>query len=154
MRKIPLFLLVAMLFSLPCFAVESAMVFCESINEKFEPINPGNEFKGSSVSWIATAKSSYGIPQLTVSVYRHEGSEEALVLRRNIDINPEWNTTGVRNMPLPSEGEYTVALTTPTGEAIGKGRVKLVKVNGNAKPAKEETLGAKLQMLYERYAPK
>lgn len=57
-------------------------------------------------------------------------------------------------MALPSEGEYTIALTTPSGETLSKGKMKLLKGDKPAAAHKEETLGAKLEALFNKYAPK
>ena len=155
MRRMPLLLVLLLCFSPCCFAAESpGITFCETFDDQWKPKNQGTEFHGTTVSWIATAEKPYGIPQITVSIYRHDGAKESLVERKTLEVSPEWDTTGIRYMPLPSEGEYTIALTTPDGTTLNKGKMKLVKAENAAAPPREETLGARLEALFNKYSPK
>ena len=137
-----------------CYAADSQeIIFCETFNDQWKPVKRGTVFHAPTISWYATAKKIYGIPQITLSIYRHEGSKEILVQRRSIDVNPEWDTMGIRYMSLPSDGEFTIAITTPGGETLNKGRVKITNAGKTGTPPKEETLGARLEALFKKYAP-
>lgn len=151
-----LLLLALLLLAAPCcWAADAATFqFCETFDDQYKPVNPGEEFSGPTVSWIATAPRQYGIPAITVSIYKHEGAQEQLIKREKIDVNPSWDTTAMRNMPLPSEGEFTIALTTPDGASLGSGRVKITKMDTSVQPKPQETVGTTLKDLFNRYAPK
>ncbi|MBQ9406635.1 MAG: hypothetical protein IJU37_07880 [Desulfovibrio sp.] len=149
-------LLLALTFFMPtcCFAADPpSIVFCESFDDNWKAKKKGTEFYGTTISWMATATKPYGLHRIILSVYRQDGAKETLVARKNIDVNPEWDTTGIRYMSMPAEGEYTLALTTPDGNLLNKGMVKLFKGNSLAVEHKEETLGAKLEALFKKYAP-
>ena len=138
-----------------CLAAENGSItFCENFDDQWNPIKPGTEFQGITISWIATAEKQYGIPEITLTVYKHDGKKETLINRKNIEVNPEWDTTGIRFMTFPSEGEYTITLTTPKGEILNKGRIVLLDGKSSGTPPKEETLGARLEALFKKYSPK
>lgn len=153
MKKIFIFALMVLLAQVTCSHAKAEFLFCESFTNNWQPINAGNTFSSPTISWIASAAKQYATQKLTVSIYKHVGKEEQLIKRGTIDVNPEWDTTGVRNMTLPGEGEYTVSLTTTDGVAVSKGRVK---ITGTTSPAtdKQEVLGANLAKLFNQYAPK
>lgn len=151
-KKIIIFAWLVFFSHFACGYAKAEFLFCESFTSNWQPINAGSVFSSPTISWIASASKQYATQKLTVSIYKHVGDEEQLIKRGAIDVNPEWDTTGVRNMTLPGEGEYTVALTTVDGVAISKGRVK---ITGTTRPAteKQEVLGVNLGKLYNQYAP-
>lgn len=139
----------------PAGAVEpGTIVFCESIDDQFNPVKPGTEFTGPTVSWIARAAKPYGKPSITVSIYKKDANQETLIDRKTLEVNPTWNTSGVRNMPVPAEGDYLVALTTADGETLSSGMVRISSMKQDAPVKPEETLGAKLEAMFNKYATK
>lgn len=130
------------------------MTFCENFDDSWNPIKEGNEFSEKSVSWIARIGKPFGVQQICVTIYKHDGISQKLLHRENIDINPSWDTFAVRNMDLPSEGEYTIALTNLNGDDITSGRVYIIKSESIEKPKKKEIKGGILEELFNRYAPK
>lgn len=135
-----------------CLAADAGIRFCEGIDEQWNPIGEGGRFAAPQVSWILTSEKPFGVPALMVSVYRKKGSEETVAFRKTLDINPEWNMAGMRNMALPGAGDYSLAVTLPDGRAVASAPVSAG--DGKAPEKKEETVGALLKQLYERYAPK
>lgn len=131
-----------------------AIEFCETFDDQFTPVKPGTEFTGPTISWIARAATPYGKPSIIVSIYRREGSQETLIERKTIDVNPAWDTSGVRNMPVPAEGDYVIALTTMDGAPLSSGTVRISSMRQNAPVQPEETLGARLEAMYNKYATK
>ncbi len=131
-----------------------AIEFCETFDDQFVPVKPGTEFTGPTISWIARAAKPYGKPSIIVSIYKREGSQETLIERKTFDVNPTWNTSGVRYMPVPEEGEYTVALTTMDGDPLSSGTFLISSMKKDAPVQPEETLGARLEAMYNKYATK
>lgn len=155
MKKM-IFLIIAMLITTPfCYASSSpSIIFCEKFDELWNPINTGNKFSGKTISWIAKIGKPIGIQQITVTLYKHEGIEEKLISRNNIDVNPKWDTIGTRNMNFPSDGEFTVSITTPNGNSIISGKVDIINYKLDEKPKQQETMGGVLEQLFKRYSPK
>lgn len=128
--------------------------FCEGFNDRLEPVKAGTEFPGPSISWVATAAKPYGKPIITLTIYKVDGQSEILLERRSLDVNPDWDVTALRNMPLQDEGEYKVALTSTDGEAIASGKVKITRSATERPASPEEVLGATMKALFQKYAPK
>ena len=150
--------ILAALWAVPSAAADAvqpgAIVFCETFDDQFTPVKAGNEFSGPAISWIARAAKPYGKPSIIVSVYKRDGSQEMLIDRKTIDVNPAWDTSGIRYMPFPAEGDYVIALITVDGEPLSSGKVKISSFNENAPVKPEETLGARLEAMYNKYATK
>lgn len=141
--------------SLPVIAAQPGTIeFCETFDDRFTPVKPGTEFTGPTISWIATAAKPYGKPSVIISIYKREGSQETLIERKTLDVNPTWDTSGIRNMPLPAEGEYVIALTTTEGEPLSSGKVRISRMEKDAPVKPQETLGARLEAVYNKYATK
>lgn len=137
------------------FAVEpGTVVFCEGINDQFQPVNPGSQFPGPAVSWLATAANPFGKPAITISIYRNNGPSQTLLSRANMDVNPAWDTIGIRNMPIPEEGEYMVAVNSVDGQQLASGTVTITKAENDTPPPPKETVGTTLEAIYKKYAPK
>lgn len=58
-----------------------------------------------------------------------------------MDVRPVWDTTGVRNMTLPEEGTYILALDKPDGTPISSGMFTIKAMSISGSPLPEETLG-------------
>lgn len=151
-------LFLGLLFSLPtcpAMAEESGqLTFCETLSDNFEPGNPGTEFKGPNVSWIASSPEPFGKPHIVMSLYRNKGGVQSLLDRREILVNPAWNNVGIRNMAFPEEGDYSIGLTLPDGQQIASGNVRIVSADAEVAPLPEEKVGGTLETLYNKYLPK
>ena len=150
--------ILAALWALPGAAVHAGqpgtIEFCETFDDQFTPVNPGTEFPGPTISWIARSAKPYGKPSIIISIYKQEGSQETLIGRKTIDVSPTWDTSGVRYMPVPEEGDYIIARTTMDGDPLSSGKVKISSMKKDAPVQPEETLGAKLEAMYNKYATK
>lgn len=156
LNKTGALILAAFLAILPVFAhaASGELQFCETLTDNFEPVKPGMEFPGPSVSWLASSQQPFGSPNLVITIYKNMNNAQNLVLRREIEVNPAWDNLGLRNMPLEELGEYTLVLSKPDGEEIAKGDVKIVEAVSEEPAKPEEKMGATLESLYKKYAPK
>lgn len=151
------FVLAGMLIPGLSFGAEkSTMEFCSNFNDSWKAEGASTTFNTNIISWLAAASEAFGAQQVTLSIYKRQGSEEKLVERKSIDVRPTWNTVGMRNMKLPSEGEYSLSLEKADGKVLSEGKVKITKMQDpSAKAApKTETLGATLSDLFNKYKPK
>lgn len=135
-------------------AEEGKIQFCEDLTDTFDVVNPGTEFPGPTISWLATASQPFGAPQIVLSIYKDKEATQSLLQRREIDVNPAWNNIGLKNMPIGEAGSYTLILSQKGGEEIAKGSVT-ISAPKSEEPAKpEEKIGGTLEELYKKYAPK
>lgn len=136
------------------FAEEGKIQFCENLTDTFEVVNPGAEFPGPSVSWLASSPQPFGQPQITLSIYKDADATQSLLQRREIEVNPAWNNIGLRNMRIGDPGTYTFVLSQKGGEEIAKGTVTIgaKKIDEPVKP--EEKVGGTLEELFKKYSPK
>lgn len=135
-------------------AEQNHIVFCQTFNEKWEPIGPSEVFQTNVVSWIAQGEESFGTPRLVVSLYKKVGAEERLVERKSMEVRPAWNTAGVRNMALPEEGTYILTLDKPDGTPINNGMFTVKAMSTSAAALPEESLGTTLAQIFNKYLPK
>ena len=77
-----------------------------------------------------------------------------LLERKPMDVRPAWDTTGVRNMALPEEGTYILALDKPDGTPISSGMFTIKAMSISGSPLPEETLGTTLAKIFNKYLPK
>lgn len=141
-----------------CFA-DGEIVFCNSFDDQFNPENPGTEFASTQISWFAKFDEPLGVPSVVVSLYQNQNeTNQQLILREPMQVNPRWNAIGFRNTLFPSEGSYEVAINCEDGTPLANGMVKLVKASDEdaveVEPKKEEKVGTSLEDLFNRYAPK
>lgn len=159
MRKLVSILSLAAVLSLflstgAAYAAPGVVQFCKDLTDKFEPIAPGGEFTGSSVSWLASSPEPFGKPSIVISIYRDSNGSQSLLLRRDLDVNPAWDNVGLRNMPIEEPGRYTITLSQADGTEIATGSVTIL-ASKNDEPAKpEEIVGGTLKELFNKYAPK
>lgn len=130
------------------------LVFCESLNEQFEPQNVGSSFPGPTVNLILTQDEPFGSPTLTATVYKRDGNQETVLERSNFDINPKWTAYAIRNMALPGPGNYAIGFTTPDGRTIAHEQVALTGGHTEKPGEPQETLGGTLEKVFNKYAPK
>lgn len=151
------FILAGMLIPGLSFGAEkSTMEFCTNFNDSWKAEGASSTFNTNIISWLATSSEPFGAQQLSLGIYKLQGSEEKLVERKSIEVRPTWNTVGMRNMKLPSEGEFSFSLEKADGKVLSEGKVKITKMqDASAKtPPKTETLGASLSDLFNKYKPK
>lgn len=154
MKKL-LCVLALLLLPVMAFAADKqGMVFCDTFDEHWKPVNENTQFGTLSVSFIAHVEKSFGIPKITMTVYKVVAEEETLLKREDMDINPTWDTFGVRYLALPDDGVYNIALTTPEGGSLVSGKVTISKAAKGGEVKKQETLGTRLEKLFNKYAPK
>ncbi len=128
--------------------------FCETLTDKFEPINPGDKFPGPTVSWLATSPTAFGKHKIVVSIYRDKDGVQSLLTRRELEVNPSWNNVGLSNMPVSEPGNYTLTLSQEDGAEIASGSVTILD-SVNDQPAKpEKQIGGALEELFNKYKPK
>lgn len=150
-----LFAFLFLFFLFPAIAgAEGKIEFGEALDSQLRLLNAGKAFPGPAVSWLAYADKPFGKPSIVVSVYKQEDGAQTLVARRNEEVNPLWNVYGARNMPLPTPGVYTLALTTVEGEPIASGVVAITPARDNTPPKPMEKTGGALRDLFHKYAPK
>ena len=135
-------------------AEQNHILFCRTFNDKWEPIDPSETFETNVVSWIAQGEKSFETPRIIVSLYKKIGAEERLLERKPMDVRPAWDTTGVRNMALPEEGTYILALDKPDGTPISSGMFTIKAMSISGSPLPEETLGTTLAKIFNKYLPK
>lgn len=128
------------------------IIFCESLGDSYEPINPGEKFTGPVISWVASRREAFGKPTLLLSLYSRADKRESLVGREKVEINPAWNTFAIRNMPVPAIGDYSLSLTTETGEPVAAGTFSIVSMDSQKKAAPEEKMGTTLKDLFNKYS--
>ncbi len=135
---------------------EVPIVFCENFSDTFEPVNPGTEFEGSQVSWMAVFEEPLGRSQIQLSIYQNDpaNNSQALLSRGAVDINPKWAAYGIRHADFINIGSYDVAIETLDGQTLAYGKVSLVEAKEEIEPQPEEHFGATLKELFDRYAPK
>lgn len=134
-------------------AENAGFVFCETFDDKYTPVNPGDTFASGTVSWVTHSDKPFGVLALSLSIYKVEGQEEKLVKRQQVDINPDWDTIGIRYIPV-EEGNLKFALTTLDGKTVCAGMVNISKPEKAEEPKKQETLGGRLEALFNHYKPK
>jgi hypothetical protein len=133
------------------------VVFCKGFTDKWEPIEPATEFTTNKVSWLYSASKPYGTPQIMLSIYyKNENEMEKLLFRTNIDVNPNWNASGVKDMTFPLPGLYTLTFSTLSGEPIATGSVKIIEKKVEEKPFEEQKKmeGTTLEAIFNKYKPK
>ena len=135
-------------------AEQNYILFCRTLNDKWEPIDPSETFETNVVSWIAQGEKSFETPRIIISRYKKVGAEERLLERKSMDVRPVWDTTGVRNMTLPEEGTYILALDKPDGTPISSGMFTIKAMSISGSPLPEETLGTTLAKIFNKYLPK
>ena len=127
--------------------------FAQTLTDKMELINPGDKIPGPTVSWLAASPSAFGKPNIVISIYKNTDATQALLLRREVEVNPAWNNIGLSNMPLPEPGSYTIIVSQTDGDEIASGTVTVLDPV-NDEPAKpEKKIGGTLEELFNKYNP-
>ena len=101
------------------------MVFCESVNEKLEPVKPSNAFTRGVITYVVHGK-KIGASTLSIGLYKSLGSgdAESLIDQGSMTVNPEWST--YKNVvTLVAPGIYRVVLTRPDGSVFAQGSVTI-----------------------------
>ena len=132
------------------------IIFCNSINEELEPVDSTSTFATNLISWVAYSSQRYGALEVVFSVYQKEkdGKGQQMLLRVNMDVNPDWNLTAVREMPLPGPGLYTLALTRLDGTVLASGDVTIsAGADEGVLPEHVESDGKSIEALFNRYKP-
>lgn len=129
------------------------IIFCENFDNDFMPSGVNTEFTGPAISMIALPGKAFGVPVIYISLYKQDGSRQTLLSRDQAQINPEWNGYGIRNFPVPGEGTFLIALTTEGGETLAQGSFTITSMDASKKAPPEETLGATLKDLFNKYSP-
>ena len=145
-------LIVGMSLGLFCLVASATdVIFCKDVNTKsFDPVEPGIEFAGTSVSWVVKWSKAIGKPQMVVSVYK-DGESQKLLNRETIETNPKWNVFAVQNMAFPEPGQYTIGITTVAGDELASGSVTLTEATVEEPPKEEKKMGSSLEDLFNRF---
>lgn len=151
---IAMLLLILSVSPLCALGAPGKIQFCETLTDKLETIKPGDKFPGPTVSWLAASPAAFGKPNIVISIYKNTDATQALLLRRELEVNPAWNNIGLRNMPIPEPGSYTIILSQTDGDEIASGTVTILDPI-NDEPAKpEKKIGGTLEELFNKYNPK
>jgi hypothetical protein len=133
---------------------KTKVIFCKDLDENLKPKDEQATFDTNIISWRIEQEDAFGVPQLTVSLYNKDGVKETFIKREKFDVRPTWNQFGVKNMTLPGKGEYILSVEGKEGVVLGDGSVTVGEAKKDAPEVKQETLGATLGKLFDKYAPK
>lgn len=136
-------LLAIFCLSAPAAYAVDEIIFCKSISEKNEPVEPATEFSTSEVAVYTKFSKPCGAPQIMFSIYKRVDKGEELLYRENMDVNPKWNFFSIGNFPFPGDGTYTLAFNHMSGDAIAEGTVI---INANIAPEEAEPLPEKIDV--------
>lgn len=153
MKKILLFLGLCLGFA-GIVRAESALVFCETFNDDFVPQNVGTTFPGPGISLFLAQDKPFASPSLTITLYRRDGKRETLIDRASFEINPQWTAYGIRNLPMPGPGEYSIGFTLPDGSPIAQAQVAITGGTGEKPIEPREEVGGTLEKVFNKYSTK
>lgn len=128
------------------------IIFCKSIDDKMQPVEPGESFATNVISWISQAVTPYGKPTIAVTIYKKDGAREQVLVRQEIQVRPTWNVSAMRNFALPGEGTFLVSLDFPDGTPISSGIVTITKVQTKTAPP-VEVMGDTIADIFNKYKP-
>lgn len=119
------------------------VIFCKSINENNEPVEPAAQFSTAEVAVVSRFSKPCGVPQIMFSVYRENDKGEEILYRETVDVRPEWNCFGTNSFVFPGDGIYTLAFNHLGGELIAEGTVT---IDANIAPEEAEPFPEKIEM--------
>lgn len=149
----------ALLASATAALAESTVQFCESFDDHFVPVNVNSTFSGLQVSAFALFEQQIKRNKLVITLYKDdpETGSQALIDRTTNDVNPRWDSFGIRNLLLPEYGQYSVSFELEDGTQMASGSFTLTEPAAD-EPVKEikptEKVGTTLEDLFNKYAPK
>lgn len=150
---------IAFLACANCAWAEAEVKFCETFDENFVPVNVNTSFSGLQVSAFTLFEQPIGRNQIVISLYQDDSTNgtQALLDRSTNDVNPRWDSYGVRNLLLPDYGNYTLSFELADGTPMATGSFTLTEPAPD-EPVKEilptEKVGTTLEELFNKYAPK
>lgn len=131
------------------------IIFCKSINENNEAVEPANEFNTTQIAWLTKLSKSCGVPQIIFSIYRKSPTNEELLYRLTHDIRPEWNFFGMTECNFPGDGTYILAFNHVNGELIAEGTVtikaEVAPEEAEPLPEKIEVEGKSLEEIFNQF---
>ena len=145
------------LYAMPCSAESGTARFGTGVTKDWDLVGEAGEFSTNLITCGFFCEKPLGAMQVAVSIYLREkaGGAEQVVVRTNIDINPEWNILFLPDIPLPSTGEYTFNLSTLAGEGLASGKVKITEKKVEEKmPEQPKVDGTTVEGLFNKFMPK
>ncbi len=103
---------------------EQELVFCESVDEDLNPVNPGSVFTTGEIKMVLQSSSSLDTSSVQISMYQvHNGHEEIMDSVQE-QINPEWDTF---YYPLTffDPGKYKILVSEADGDVIVENTVRI-----------------------------
>ncbi|WP_326512260.1 zinc ribbon domain-containing protein [Clostridium intestinale] len=103
---------------------KNSIIFCESVDEKLNPINEGNKFSLGNVTARLKMSKSFGTDKIKVTVYKMNGAAESIYDSANQEVNPEWTTMAIP-INFTDVGDYKVTISINDTEILGSGSVTI-----------------------------
>jgi hypothetical protein len=134
------------------------VVFCNSIDEEFNPIGINTEFETNMISVLFRThqNSKFNVLETILSIFKKDNSgAEILLYRDTSPVNPEWNALYIKDVPLPEVGTFVFLLTTTDAKIISRGEVTIKeKVVEQEIPETIEVEGGTIEALFKEYMQK
>jgi hypothetical protein len=132
------------------------VIFCDSIDEQFNPVGVNTEFDTNEISMLLQAKpnESFGALEAVLSLYKQmEDGKQTLLHRETTSINPDWNVLIIEDIPLPEIGTYVFALTSTDGKVFSRGAVTIKEKSVEKEiPENIPMEGLNLADIFNRYS--
>lgn len=149
-----LFVCALFVFSEKSYAADP-IIFCKSISENNEAVEPANEFNTTEIAWLTKLSQPCGAPQIMFSIYRKGSTSEELLYRVTNDVRPEWNFFGMKKCNFPGDGTYILAFNHVNGELIAEGTVtikaEVAPEEAEPLPEKIEVEGKSLEEIFNQF---
>ena len=101
------------------------VVFCEKVDEDFNPVNAATTFSPGEVYVQIVSKSAFKTTKIKVTIYTVEGNQESIFDSAEEKANENWNTLAVP-ITFSVAGKYKVRFTRESdGASLGEGTVNI-----------------------------
>jgi hypothetical protein len=148
-----------LVFFCPLLVAENVgtVIFCQSIDDKWKPIDPSTTFETNVVTifFQNVDEKAFGANEAVITVYLNDEGRQQMLHRENVQLNPQWNTLVLQDIPLPDVGNYYFVLSAISGNIFASGEVTIkTKVVDKEIPEKNEIKGVDLKALFDLFSGK
>ncbi|MDP4090693.1 MAG: zinc-ribbon domain-containing protein [Bacillota bacterium] len=107
------------------FQHKSEVVFCEKVDSKLHPINPGTTFSTEEFYVTLTTAAPFHTTEINLTIYKENGASESVVIDTDRTVNQDWSILAVP-LTLNTPGKYKVTFSrTSDGVKLGEGIVTI-----------------------------